>query len=621
MEDLELQGRAVAVAQRALDRLQVAAGPRAVLAHQLQQPRLLALRQQPVEAGADDLGRRVAEHALDRRALVDDDGVGVEHRDQVARVLHQRREARLALAAVHLLREPRALQGQRDLRRQAGQRRAHVLRGLALAGHHDQAAHLAAQRERQHEGVALLVVQQQVGARVGIEADAGAALAAARGSEERERRVRVEVPLRALGRAVRGHDADDLAVHAAQHGRRARVGQRAGGDEGRLVDLLAARRGDERGPGRVEHALAGHGALLLAHQPGDAGDHEQEQRGGRADDDDDVDVAAADLAHELHAGRDQRRPGQQGEAEAAEPDVALRRRVVELAHRRMQRRSAPQQVEADPADVEQHVVVVRPVQQRQAVGRVGDEQGDHARGEQVERRLALAGVDREADGCGQQQDVAERVGDREDLGDRRQLGVVQVRGDQEHPGEQRQAERDDQRVDDARAVRLRVAAADEHEQARHERRVDRDVEAVAQGRERHLLAQEPRVAVGVDVAEEEEREADREPDPRPGRGRPVVAQPDQDRDDRREAERVHHGPGARERRHEDVEGGQGRAEREIHAPEGRSGHRPPRRHVGAHVRPPAAPSARRRCGAARRGPSARRSPRAAGRSPRRCSPR
>ena len=72
-EDLELQRRAVAVEQRALDDLRAAAGPSAVLRQQLQQARPSRPR-----AGARSKRvpttsrRRVAEHALDRRALVHD---------------------------------------------------------------------------------------------------------------------------------------------------------------------------------------------------------------------------------------------------------------------------------------------------------------------------------------------------------------------------------------------------------------------------------------------------------------------------------------------------------------------------------------------------------------------
>ena len=122
VQDLELAQRPVAVAQRALEHLGLA--------------RRRTRRRRPAGAAGgssrsgssrrskrvpiDVLGR-VAEDALDRRALVDDGGVGVEHGDEVAGVLHERAEARLALAAVDLLGQRRALERERDLR---GQRRA-----------------------------------------------------------------------------------------------------------------------------------------------------------------------------------------------------------------------------------------------------------------------------------------------------------------------------------------------------------------------------------------------------------------------------------------------------------------------------------------------------------------
>ena len=89
-----------------------AAGERGAVGQQVQQAALLAGLEQPVEARAEDLLGRVAEHALDRRALVEHGRVGVEHRDQVARVLHERAEARLAGAAVDLLAQRGAVERQ-----------------------------------------------------------------------------------------------------------------------------------------------------------------------------------------------------------------------------------------------------------------------------------------------------------------------------------------------------------------------------------------------------------------------------------------------------------------------------------------------------------------------------
>ena len=183
-------------------------------------------------------------------------------------------------------------------------------------------------------------------------------------------------------------------------------------------------------------------------------------------------------------------------------------------HRRVQRRRAPQQVEADPADVEPHLAVVGAREGDQAVGEVGREQGDDARDEQVERRPARARVHREPDGGREQQDVADRIGDRDQLGHRRELLVVQRRLDQRDPRDQREAERDDQRVDRTGAVALRVAPPHEDQQADHQRGVDEHVRRVAERRERHLGAGQPRIAVGVEVAQPEQQEPDREPAPR-----------------------------------------------------------------------------------------------------------
>ena len=66
---------------------------------------------------------------------------------------------------------------------------------------------------------------------------------------------------------------------------------------------------------------------------------------------------------------------------------------------------------------------------------------------------------------------------------RRQAGEVDVRRDQEDPREQPDADREDQRVDQAGAVALRVPPSHEHEQPCHERRVDRQVDGVAERRE------------------------------------------------------------------------------------------------------------------------------------------
>src|SRR5207245_6244516 len=82
------------------------------------EPGTIGLLEQRVEPRALDLVGPVAEHALDRRALVRDGALGVEDRDQIARVRDQGAEARLVPAPVQVLGERRALGCERYLRRE-----------------------------------------------------------------------------------------------------------------------------------------------------------------------------------------------------------------------------------------------------------------------------------------------------------------------------------------------------------------------------------------------------------------------------------------------------------------------------------------------------------------------
>ena len=117
MEDLEVAQAAVLVREEAVDHLG-AAGRAGALGEAAQQSALLVGMEQPLERASGDFLDGVAEHALDRWALVQDRVVRVEHRDQIARVLDERREPRLAGAPVNLGRQLGAAQGERDLMRQ-----------------------------------------------------------------------------------------------------------------------------------------------------------------------------------------------------------------------------------------------------------------------------------------------------------------------------------------------------------------------------------------------------------------------------------------------------------------------------------------------------------------------
>ena len=385
--------------------------------------------------------------------------------------------------------------------------------------------------------------------------------------EERLGRRRAQVaPGEELGRGAVGRDDPQLAVLEERERARRAGAQLVGRPHGRRVELVALGRADERGAGAAQHALACGGALLLADEAGHAGHDEDEEDDRREDDDEEVHVAAAHLADDLDGGRDERRERQEREADRRQARRVPGGGLGELAHRRVQRRGAPEEVEADPADVEDDLAVVGAVQRHDAVDEVGDEQRDDARGEEAERRAAAAAVDGEADGGGEEQDVARRVRDRHELREDVHRVVVDVRRDERDPRDEREAQRHDQRVDEAGAVAVRVAAAHEREQPDHERRVDEEVHPVADRRERHLAAEDARVGVRVEVAEPEQREAEREEQPRALRGGAVAADAGEDRQDRQEAQHVHDRAGALERRDPDVEGAEQRTAGEQQLP-------------------------------------------------------
>ena len=146
--------------------------------------------------------------------------------------------------------------------------------------------------------------------------------------------------------------------------------------------------------------------------------------------------------------------------------------------------------------------------------------------------------------------------------------MVDVGRDQEDPRQQAYTDGQDQRVDQSGSVRLRVAPPDEHEQAGHQHRIDRQIEAVAGRGEADVRSEEQSIAVGVDIAAEEQELARREQPPGRPRGWPVPSDPDDDRDDAGEAEDVDQRPVALERRHEHVQSREQGADGEVPDPRG-----------------------------------------------------
>ena len=118
VQHLEVAHAAVAVSQRALENLGLGLGvPRAACEHERETAPFAGL-EQAVEAPPHDLLGLVSQHAFDRGALIDDRRLVIEHRDEVAGVLHERAETGLAATLVDLLGEGGALEGERDLGRE-----------------------------------------------------------------------------------------------------------------------------------------------------------------------------------------------------------------------------------------------------------------------------------------------------------------------------------------------------------------------------------------------------------------------------------------------------------------------------------------------------------------------
>jgi hypothetical protein len=129
----------------------------AVAGDQPSQAWAIGFAQQPVELRPLEFLDGIPEDALHRRALVRDYAVCVEHRDQVARVCDEGAEPRLALAAVKVGRERRALHCQRDLEAQSFERVRHLLGDTVVRVGDQEAADLGADREgSQQHGVSAL---------------------------------------------------------------------------------------------------------------------------------------------------------------------------------------------------------------------------------------------------------------------------------------------------------------------------------------------------------------------------------------------------------------------------------------------------------------------------------
>ena len=257
---------------------------------QVQQAALLAGHQQLVEARAEQLLGRVAEHALARRALVDDGRVGPEHGDEVAGVLHERGEASLAATVVDLLGQRRALQRERELGRERAQRAPRpapaVDDGPAISSSPRISPRTrSVERDRPRVWSAGRPSSAQAPALSGSAGVGGRRQLEQLGGGRRARAAR-------RGRRRGRGERQAALVAAAQQRDAGALEQRADGVE---RGTLRSPRGWWRRRARRRRAPSTRSrstrALLLAHEAGHARDDEREQHHRGADDHDQVGVA------------------------------------------------------------------------------------------------------------------------------------------------------------------------------------------------------------------------------------------------------------------------------------------------------------------------------------------
>ena len=150
--DLELMWRPVSMHQRALEDLGLVASHRRRVEQELADAVAVRWVEELLEPPPDHVLGGMTEQAPDRGALIADGAVRPDHGDQVARVAHERAEARLAAAAVHLLGERGPRERKRDLRGERPQRCTDGLGRIRTSGHEEKhpLRTLGSQIEHQH---------------------------------------------------------------------------------------------------------------------------------------------------------------------------------------------------------------------------------------------------------------------------------------------------------------------------------------------------------------------------------------------------------------------------------------------------------------------------------------
>ncbi len=364
---------------------------------------------------------------------------------------------------------------------------------------------------------------------------------------------------RAIGFAHR-HDASDdlgrgdeavqqrggLGVHDAMAGplgNRHQAGGHGRADQGPdavdrgHVDVVDVGGRDQPLPDGPEGVLATGLGRLGPGQAGHSGHDEDEEQGRDGADHPGVvgEAGRGGLPHE-QTGRSQRRRAQDeqgGDAEVLLPPGLL---DGQLAHRGVQGRRAPAQVEQHPADVGRTTGAPGAVELYGAIGHVGGEEAEGADGQQHDGAVAQDTVGEQPDEDAEDGDVAQGIVDRDELLEQRHIGGVHVGLDEIHPGQQGGGRGDDERVEQRPEVLLPVARPDHADQAAGQKRRGGQIEEVGDGRKRIVLMEDVGEQVVDDVAGHEGGQGKGDEEPRPLALRPVLQRPDDHRGRCTEAE-------------------------------------------------------------------------------------
>ena len=267
---------------------------------------------------------------------------------------------------------------------------------------------------------------------------------------------------------------------------------------------------------------------LLRDEDGQPEDRQQEQQPARDRDDRDVVVVAAGVLHEQRRRRDERADAERDDASRARAGVGQRRRLADLAHRRVQRGRTEREVAGQPDRVEEVARGVGAGQLLEDVHAVRGEEGEQVRGQQEERGRPAAGTQDQPQRHREHRQVHHRVGERGQLGERGHLRRGGRREDVE-PGEHAGDDGEHRRVEQAGQVTPGRAQPDQQHEAGDDHRIVRQVQHVGERGEARFAGQvvhdvEARVRRGVDQLAESEQQ------PRQHRLRPVTQAAHEHRD-------------------------------------------------------------------------------------------